>query len=79
VVHWEPEVVEYDTRRAVDAIEGGNTKIATHIKTYGSTKPSELPALVDAVKRGGAAGVGYFCYDLMTQEMLNAVGQLNKR
>ena len=29
-----------------------------------------VPALVAAVKRGGADGVGYFCYDLMTEDML---------
>ena len=77
VVHWEPDVVEYDTRRAVDAVAGGNAKIATHVRAYGSTRPEELPDLVRAVGRGGAEGVGYFCYDLMTREMLDATGQLS--
>jgi len=79
VVHWEAEVVEYNTRRAVDAVEGGNTRITTHLRTYGPTAPDELSGLVGAVQRGGAVGVGYFCYDLMTQDMLDTVGNLNKR
>lgn len=70
VVHWDPDVVEYNTRRAVDAVTGSPVKIDTHVKAYGSTRPEELPALVAAVKRGGADGVGYFCYDLMTEDML---------
>jgi len=79
VVHWNPDVVEYDTRRAVDAVEKGSTKIATHIKAYGSSRPGELPELVDAVERGGAEGIGYFCYDLMTQDLLDTVQQINEK
>jgi hypothetical protein len=73
VVHWDGDVVEYNTRRAVDAVAGGHVKIDTHVKAYGSTRPEELPGLVAAVRRGGADGVGYFCYDLMTEDMLKAV------
>jgi hypothetical protein len=72
VVHWDPDVVEYNTRRAADAVAGGKVRIATHVKAYGSTRPEELPGLVAAAKRGGATGVGYFCYDLMTEDMLRA-------
>lgn len=73
VVHWDADVVEYNTRRAVDAVAGGEVKIGTHVKAYGSTRPAELPGLVTAVRQGGADGVGYFCYDLMTDAMLAAV------
>ncbi|MBI4472386.1 MAG: family 10 glycosylhydrolase [Acidobacteria bacterium] len=75
VVHWGPEVVEYDTRRAVDAVKDSKTKICTHIKAYGSTRPDELPGLVATVKRGGAHGVAYFCYDLMSEPILEAARQ----
>jgi hypothetical protein len=75
VVHWGPDVVEYETRRAVDAVADGTTKICTHIRAYGPARPDEMAGLARAVERGGAAGVGYFCYDLMTDEMLEAVGQ----
>lgn len=78
VVHWDADVVEYDTRRAVDATAGGRVKICTHVRAYGRTRPEELPGLVEAVRRGGADGVGYFCYDLMTDEMLEAAGRIQK-
>lgn len=78
VVHWEAPVVEYDTRRAVDAVAGGTTKVATHIRAYGPTAPDEIPGLVDAVRRGGACGVGYFCYDLMTDAMLQAIQRVQR-
>ena len=34
VVHWNADVVEYDTHRAVDAVKGGVAKIGTHIRCY---------------------------------------------
>jgi len=73
VVHWDADVVEYNTRRAVDAVAGGRVAIVTHVRGYGATRPDEIPGLVAAVKRAGAAGVGYFCYDLMTDDMLDAI------
>ncbi len=78
VVHCDKNVVEYDTRRAVDAVAGGTTKITTHLRAYGRTAPDELPGLVEAVRRGGAAGVGYFCYDYMSEEMLEAVERIQR-
>jgi hypothetical protein len=77
VVHWEADEAQYNTRRAVDAASGGVSKIATHIRCYGESRPEGLQRLVGAVQRGGAAGVGYFCYDLMSQEMLDAAAQLS--
>jgi len=32
-----------------------------------------LPGLAAAVRRGGTEKVGYFCYDLMNEPMLDAV------
>ncbi len=78
VVHWEEPVVEYDTRRAVNAVAGGRLKLATHIRAYGRTDPTQIPGLVEAARRGGACGVGYFCYDLMTDEMLQAVARVQQ-
>lgn len=79
VVHWEPEVVEYNTHRAVDAVENGGIRITTHVKAYGSARPDEMAAVVGAVRRGRATGVGYFCYDLMSAEMLEAVRKVSGR
>jgi len=76
VVHWDSAVVEHDTRRAVAAVDGGPQRICTHIKAYGSTSPDDLGALVNAAARGGAHGVGYFCYDLMSEPMLAAAAAL---
>jgi hypothetical protein len=78
VVHWGPDEVQYNTRRAVDAVAGGVTKIVTHIKCYGEARPENLRSLVSAVRRGGASGVGYFCYDLMSREMLDAAADLRE-
>ena len=75
VVHWEAGIVEYNTRRALNAVAGGNVDICTHIRAYGSTNPADLPGLAAAVGRGGTEKVGYFCYDLMNEEMLAAVGR----
>ena len=79
VVHWGADEVEYNTRRAVDAVAGGVAKIVTHIRCYGESRPENLPSLVGAVERGGASGVGYFCYDLMSQEMLDSAAGLCER
>jgi hypothetical protein len=77
VVHWETDEVQYNTRRAVDSATGGISKIVTHIRCYGESRPEGLQPLVGAVERGGASGVGYFCYDLMSQEMLDSAVQLS--
>jgi len=73
VVHWEAGIVEYNTRRALNAVAGGKVDICTHIRAYGSTAPEDLPGLAAAVRRGGTEKVGYFCYDLMNEPMLDAV------
>lgn len=75
VVHWDAATVEYNTRRAVNAVEGGAVQICTHIRAYGATDPEELPTLTRAVQRGGTEKVGYFCYDLMSAPMLEAVAR----
>lgn len=76
VVHWDAHTVEYNTLRAVQAVASGRTKICTHVKAYGGSDPAELPELVRAVQRGGADGIGYFCYDLMSEAMLQGIQQL---
>jgi hypothetical protein len=73
VVHWEADVVEYDTRRAVDMLAGSRVQVCTHVRAYGKTRPEELVGLARAVERGGAVGTGYFGYDLMTDAMLEAL------
>jgi hypothetical protein len=79
VVHWDAGIVEYNTRRALNAVAGGKVEICTHIRAYGSTDPADLPVLTAAVQRGGTEKVGYFCYDLMTEPMLDAVGAATRK
>jgi hypothetical protein len=78
VIHWNADVVEYDTHRAVDSVSGGTAKIATHIRCYGEARPEEIPGLLNSIKRGGASGVGYFCYDLMSPDLLKATQLASK-
>ncbi len=76
VIHWDRDVVEYDTRRAVDSVRGGNVRICTHVRAYGPARPEEMAGLASAAGRGGASGVAFFCYDLMTDDMLKAIAQI---
>ena len=76
VVHWDADNVEYNTRRALHTVEGGFTQICTHIRAYGSTAPADLAGLASAVQRGGTKSIGYFCYDLMTDEMIEAIAAI---
>lgn len=77
VVHWNENELEYDTHRAVDALAGGRTRITTHVRAYGPTRPEQLMTMAQAVRRAGAAGLAYFCYDIMTQEMLDAAATVS--
>jgi len=75
VVHWDVDTVEYNTRRAVNAVAGSPVKICTHLRAYGATNPAEIGAMSKAALRGGADGLAYFCHDLMTEDMLKAIGE----
>jgi hypothetical protein len=77
VIHWDEDPVEYDTCRAVAALAGGTVKLTTHIRAYGPTRPEQLIRLASAVQRAGAQGIAYFCYDIMTEEMLDAAGGIS--
>lgn len=76
VIHWGPDTVEYDTRRAVKAVEGSKVRICTHVKAYGASRPEGMQSLVSAALRGGAPAVAYFCYDLLSEPMIQAITQL---
>jgi len=48
VVHWDPDVVRFETQRAVAAAEG-KTRIVTSMRLYGPTPPDKKkPALIRA-------------------------------
>jgi hypothetical protein len=72
VAHWGPDVVRFETARAVDAAEG-RVKITTSMSLYGATKPEDVPLLGDAALAGGSDGVSFLGYDVTTDELLNAL------
>lgn len=72
VVHWDEDALEYDTYRAVDAMAGSRVRLTTHVRAYGPTRPEQLSTMARAVARAGADGLAFFCYDVMTDDLLNA-------
>jgi len=79
VVHWDEDALEYDTYRAVDAMAGSRVRVTTHVRAYGPTRPSQLERMAEVVYRAGANGLAYFCYDIMTDDLLNAAGRASAR
>jgi uncharacterized lipoprotein YddW (UPF0748 family) len=75
VIHWNSDVVEYDTRRARDQIDAGNTEceLCTHVAAYGRRRPEEMERLVQAALGQGAESIAFFCHDLMDDRMMSAV------
>lgn len=69
VIHWGENVVAYDTRRAADAI-GGRCGLDVHVPAYGRFSPQQTPRLAEAALANGANAVSFFCYDLMSDDML---------
>jgi hypothetical protein len=78
VIHWDPDVVEYDTRRARDLIDDGNTdcELCLHVAAYGRRRPEEMPVLYRAAFGQGADSMAFFCHDLMDERMIEALKQL---
>jgi len=75
VIHWEPEVVAYDTRRARDMVDAGNPncELVIHLAAYGRRRPADLPALVESAVGQGANSIAFFCHDLLDQPMIDAI------
>ena len=76
VVHWDADVVEYDTHRAVDAVHGGIAKIATHIRCYGAPRgQSNFPVCWRSPTRRSQWDWLTSATISMSQELLNAAQQ----
>jgi len=72
VVHWDADVVRFETERAV-AAAAGRTKVVTSMALYGPTRPEEVAGLADAAIAGGSQGVSFLGYDVATDELLRAL------
>ena len=72
VVHWEPDIVRFETQRAVAAAEG-KTRVITSMRLYGATRPEEVALLAEAALAGGSDGVSFLGYDVATDELLAAL------
>lgn len=74
VVHWEPDVVRFETHRAVEAAEG-RCKVITSMRLYGPTRPEDVPLLAEAALAGGSHGVSFLGYDVAGEELLKALAK----
>jgi hypothetical protein len=72
IVHYDPEVVRFETQRAVAAAED-KAKIITGMRFYGATSPEQVPQLGEAALAGGSDGVHFLGYDITTDELLKAL------
>ncbi len=78
VIHWEAEVVEYDTRRARDQINATNPncELCVHLAGYGRRRPEEVGRLAESALAQGADSLAFFCHDLFDERMIRAIGAL---
>jgi hypothetical protein len=74
VVHFAPEIVRFETERAVAAAEG-KLPITTSMRLYGVTRPEEVSLLAEAALAGGSTGVSFLGYDVTTDELLASLSQ----
>jgi len=73
VIHWDEDVVAYETRRAANAVAGA-CRLDGHVPAYGRFTPEQTPRLAETALANGADSVSFFCYDLMSEEMVKTVG-----
>ncbi len=73
VIHFGPDVVRFETERAVSAVEG-KTRVISSMRLYGATRPEEVPLLAEQALAGGSQGVSFLGYDVTTDELLSALG-----
>lgn len=73
VVHQGPDIVRFETERAVQAAEG-KIEVFTSMRLYGQTRPAMVAELADAAIAGGSKGVSFLGYDVTTDALLEALG-----
>ena len=77
VVHFGPDVVRFETERAVREAEG-KTRVIASMRLYGATRPEEVPVLAEQALAAGSSGVSFLGYDVTTDELLAALGRWAK-
>ncbi|HXK58848.1 MAG TPA: hypothetical protein PLP42_03045 [Acidobacteriota bacterium] len=77
VVHFDPDVVRFETQRAVASAEG-RVPITTSMRLYGPTRPEEVERLAEAALAGGSDGVSFLGYDVATDELLRSLARWAK-
>ncbi len=75
VIHWDADVVAYDTRRARSQIDaaGSDCELCVHVAGYGSRQPGDMQGLARATLSQGADSVCFFCHDLFDDAMVAAL------
>jgi hypothetical protein len=77
VIHWDQQTVRYDTLRAFSSINK-KCELAVHLKAYGSVEPQFIGDIANAAIDSGADSIAFFCYDLMSEQMMSAIKQWSK-
>jgi hypothetical protein len=77
VAHWGPDVVRFETARAVSAAEG-RCRIVSSMRLYGATRPEEVSQLAEAALAAGSSGVSFLGYDVTTDELLAELGRWSR-
>ena len=80
MIHWDENVVAYDTRRARDQIDASNPdcELCVHVAAYGKRRPEEMPLLTQAALSQGADSLAFFCHDLLNAPMIEAITALRR-
>jgi len=74
VVHWDADVVRFETERAVAAAEG-RTKVVTSMRLYGATRPEDVSDLAEAALAGGSSGLSFLGYDVASDLLLESLAK----
>ena len=77
VIHWENDVVAYETKRASYSVEG-KCMLDVHIPAYGRFSPEQTIELASTAAQNGADALSFFCWDLMSDDMVKHINSYIK-
>lgn len=76
-IHAPPDIVRFETARAVAAAEG-KLRVVASMRLYGQTRPEEVAAMCDGALAAGSAGVSLLGYDVTSDSLLQALAAWTK-